>query len=63
MGPLQHDIVTLVRTRTAQTNRQILSWLGRTYDVSPDTIKTTLWRLTRRGFLRRIQRGRYEVAR
>lgn len=63
MGPLQHDIVTLVRTRTAQTNRQILSWLSRTYDVSPDTIKTTLWRLARRGDLRRVQRGRYEVAR
>lgn len=63
MGPLEHDIVTLVRTRSAQTNRQILSWLCRSYDVSPDTIKTTLWRLTRRGFLRRIRRGWYEVAR
>ena len=63
MGPLEQDIVTLIRTRTAQTNRQIASWLQTTYDVSADSVKTTLWRLTRRGLLRRIQRGRYEVAR
>lgn len=61
MGPLASDILTLVRTRTAQTNPQILSWLRTTYDVTPDTIKTILHSLTKRGYLRRVVRGRYEV--
>lgn len=60
MGPLEHDIVTLVCSNLARTNRGILEWLNVRYAVNRKTVDVSLCRLVRRGALRRVRRGIYE---
>ena len=58
MGPLQREITTLVAAGYA-TNHDLFWQLNQHYSISQETIRVTLWRLTKRGILIRQARGVY----
>jgi predicted transcriptional regulator len=62
MGPLQREIVTLVQSNLARTNKGVLEWLRVSYLVDRKTVDVSLSRLARKGVLRRIRRGVYKGA-
>jgi DNA-binding GntR family transcriptional regulator len=59
-APLQHEIVSLIG-RGFHRPRDLLRVLGQRYDISPDTVRVTLWKLARRGVIKRVARGVYEA--
>lgn len=59
MGPLEQDIVELVTHNLATTNKSIKAWVETRYAVTDNTLRVALYRLAKRGYIRRIGRGVY----
>lgn len=59
MGPLETDIVELVTHNLATTNKSIKAWVETRYAVTDNTLRVALYRLSKRGYIRRIGRGVY----
>lgn len=61
MGPLQADILLLIRTGFAVTTSQIISWLRTTYvGMVRQNAANAIARLIERGHIERTKRGVYQ---
>ena len=56
---LTQHVRSLVQGEWAVTPKQVETWLNVYYQVSSDTVRVTLYRLAKRGIIKRIARGVY----